>query len=113
GMERKTAEYHLRYLARLGHLRMEREPDGPWRYFPPAHARPATPPAPALDESVLARIRERPGASAGELAQDLGVTRRRVDRRVKDLLTQGLVESRIEGGRRPLYADTPALRRGP
>lgn len=102
GMQRKTAEYHLRYLARLGLLRVDRAPDGPRRYALPTAARPEAQAA-SLDACVLARIREQPGASTGDLARDLGVDRRRVDRRVKDLLLGGLIESRVERGTRRLY----------
>jgi hypothetical protein len=106
-MGRKTAEYHLYYLARLGHVRVERAPDEPTRF---AHlaARPRVPAGP-LEESILALVRARPGVSARAIAKELGLTRLRVDGRAKDLISTGALTSRVERGCRRLYpTENPA-----
>jgi predicted transcriptional regulator len=102
GMGRKTAEYHLHYLVRVGQLRIDRVAGAPKRFALHSVARPSPEPLP-LGASVLARIHGRPGASATEIAQELGVPRLRVDGHVKDLLVDGRVTSRVEAGRRRLY----------
>lgn len=101
GLDRKTAEYHLVYLVRLGYLHEDRAPDRPRRFGPPA-ARPA-PAAQPLEAQVLALVRERPGVTTLQVADALGVTGSRVERRVKDLLLDGALESRVDAGTRTLY----------
>lgn len=98
GMERKTAEYHLHCLVRLGLVRMERGTDGIRRF-----CLPKVETGPDLRDLVLARIRAQPGLSTGELGRALGVSHTRVDRRVKDLILQGLAESTPLDGTRRIF----------
>lgn len=98
GMERKTAEYHLHCLVRLGHARVHRATDGVRRFSTQSALA-----APDLRDQVLACVRARPGLSTSEIARGLGVSHTRVDRRVKDLVLEGLVESTPQGGTRRIF----------
>src|SRR5205823_1402631 len=91
GVERRVADYHLRYLARLGLLREEPPLDGPRRFAPPASPRAS--PLASLDDRLLDVVRERPGASTAEVARLVGLTLSRADRRLKSLALEGRVES--------------------
>jgi DNA-binding transcriptional ArsR family regulator len=102
GLRRQAAEYHLRYLARLQLVRVERAPGTPIRYA--THLAPkATFETPLLLSDVLARVHASPGATTRELADAFGARRPRLDRRLKDLLLDGLIESRVEDGSRRHY----------
>lgn len=102
GMARKTAEYHLVYLERLGIVRAHVDPDGPRRYALPI-VRPAAE-SPTVDERLLADIRANPGACAPETAARLGITRVRADRRLKALVLDGAMDARVVEGARRYYA---------
>lgn len=98
-MERKTAEYHLVYLARLGILRAHDAPDEPRRYALPAVRRAAV--AQPVDERLIAALHERPGQSTADLAASVGITRWRAERRMRDLTLNGQARSmRADGVRR-------------
>lgn len=98
GMERKTAEYHLTYLARLGVVLTHELPDEPRRYALPVVRR--APAGPSLDERLLATLRERPGVTAAQVADALGITRPRAERRLKELVVEGRASaSRAQGQR--------------
>lgn len=99
GLERKTAEYHLGYLARLGLLRAI---EGPPRRYATHAAASAGAPEP-LDARLLAALDARPGLSAPALAAHLGETRARIDRRAKALVVEGALEARREKGARRFY----------
>src|SRR5439155_27054919 len=90
GLERKTAEYHLLYLARLGIVRSEVPPEGGRRFSLHAQAQP-----PGLHERILSAVATSPGATTREIAKLLGVSRARADRRGKDLVLGGHRESRL------------------
>ena len=95
GLPRKTAEYHLVYLARVGLVRTHTDAEGVTRY-----SRQALPSAPDLASRLLDHVRERPGATTAELAGLLGVSRARVDRRLKDLVLSGELEAERAAGER-------------
>lgn len=98
-LERKTAEYHLVYLVRLGILRAHEAPDEPRRYSLPAV--PRAPAAEPVDERLIAALRERPRQSTADLAASIGITRWRVERRMRDLTLDGRARSmRADGVRR-------------
>jgi predicted transcriptional regulator len=102
----RTAEYHLRYLARLKLLREHAVEGGPRRFAPPTAAAP--PAVASLDAQILALLREKPGISTREMGAALGVGYGRLDRAMKELLCAGRVESRVDAGRRAYYPSGPA-----
>jgi DNA-binding transcriptional ArsR family regulator len=106
GMDRKTAEYHLTYIARHGLLREDRAPGRPRRF-----AALGTPraPSPPLQDHILAAIAAQPGMTSGEVAATVGAGSWRVQERVKDLLMAGRLESRVDAGTRRLYPASAPL----
>ncbi|HET6405296.1 MAG TPA: helix-turn-helix domain-containing protein [Candidatus Thermoplasmatota archaeon] len=99
GQERKTAEYHLLYLARLGLVRVDEAPDAPRRFAAPTA--PAAPREAPLDERLLAALAGREaGLTARELCEAVGVTRTRAERRLRALALAGRVEARRGDGAR-------------
>lgn len=101
GLTRKTAEYHLLYLARLGLLREERTAVGVRRFAQSAVAK--APREEPLGDRILECLRVDSGRDTSDLAGALGVTRTRIDRAAKVLLLAGVVTSRIEKGARRFY----------
>lgn len=99
GMNRKTVDYHLTYLARLDKVRTGMDENGARRYS----LRPL-PDRQPLVERVLGIVRSRPGMSILELADALGVSRSAADRHAKALIIQGTLESRLVDGERKLFA---------
>lgn len=97
-MNRKTAEYHLTYLARLGTLRTGLDEHGARLY-----SLKAIPARRTLVERMLLLVRERPGLSVPQAAEALGVSRSSADRYAKALVVSGALESRLVGGERKLY----------
>ncbi|MGQ0536373.1 MAG: helix-turn-helix domain-containing protein, partial [Methanobacteriota archaeon] len=102
GIDRKTAQYHLVYLVRLGLLRERTCPDGPRRFLAPA-ARSPPEESPALADLVLGIVALRPGIATAEIARVLSATPTRIERRVKDLLLAGRLSTRVDGGVRRLF----------
>lgn len=103
GAERKTTEYHLRYLVRLGLLREHARSAGAL-YAIPALALAAR--VDALTQALHALARERPGFTTREAAASLGLTRPRAERRLRELATQGRLVSSIEDGERRYFASS-------
>lgn len=95
GCPRKSAEYHLDYLVRLGLLRLDGTPA---RRLYAAPTAPAPKPAEPLTERLLALVRGRPGISTTEIATEMGVSRTRADRAVKELAIEGRIASTVDGG---------------
>ena len=95
GLPRKTAEYHLTYLARMGLVRMHADAEGVTRY-----SLQAVPPEPSLASKLLESVRTNPGATTAQLAALLGVSRARVDRRLKELVLAGELEAERDAGER-------------
>lgn len=95
GCPRKSAEYHLDYLVRLGLLRLDGTPA---RRLYAAPTAPAAKPAEPLTERLLALVRGRPGISTTEIATEMGVSRTRADRAVKELAIEGRIASTVDGG---------------
>lgn len=104
GIARKTAEYHLRYLARLGLVHEQGLADGR-RVFSSAAVR-AAPRVDPASAALMVAVRARPGASLTELGAALGLARGRIERRAIELLRAGRLESRIESGTRRLFPAT-------
>ena len=98
GMNRKTAEYHLNYLARLGTVRTGLDESGARLY-----SLRTIPERKSLVERMLLLVRQRPGLSIPEYAGLLGVSRSSADRHAKALVVQGTLESRLVEGERRLY----------
>lgn len=90
-LDRRGAEALLAQLTRLRVLRRHRV-DGRVVYLAREAPEPGLPEAPAA--RILALLRERPDLSMGEAAGLLGMTRMRLDRHLKPLLRDGLVERR-------------------
>jgi predicted ArsR family transcriptional regulator len=101
GAERKTVEYHLRYLARLGLLRTTRE-RGVVRHHAPGS--PAAAPPDPLVARLLDLVSRQPGFTTREAASALGLTRPRAERRLKDLCVQGRLAARVVGRERRFFA---------
>ena len=98
GINRKTAEYHLNYLKRLGRLRTGSDESGARLY-----GLKAIPERKPLVERLLLLVRQRPGLSVQEAADALGVCRSSADRHAKALVVQGTLESRLVQGERRLF----------
>lgn len=98
GLARKTAEYHLLYLARLGLLRLDAAADGVRRFALPTV--PPRVPEASLDERLMQLLALDGGPTARELASRLGVSRSSVERRLRELVLEGTVEARKNGARR-------------
>lgn len=93
---RKTTEYHLLYLARAGLVREHVAPGAARRWTTSAGRT-----TPTATDQLLALVRENPGISTARLAEFAGLTRTRVDRRVKELIIRGALEARnVDGERR-------------
>lgn len=105
--QRKTAEYHLRYLARLGLLRTGRRDDGATIYHHPA-AKPTSRPDP-LGEALLGLVRARPGVTTAQAAAALSLTRPRAERRLRDLLVAGQLVAALDEGERKFFASDARL----
>lgn len=92
GAERKTVEYHLRYLARLQLLAIDLRPSGIALFRTP-ETRPGGAPDP-VDDAIARFVRTNPGAGARGIAEALGMTRPRVERHLRALSTSGALEAR-------------------
>lgn len=101
GMNRKTVDYHLTYLVRLGKIRESIDETGARRY-----SLRALPERKPLVERTLEVVRTRPGLSVLELSETLGVSRSAADRHTKALVIQGVLESRLVDGERRLFMAT-------